>query len=278
MRNLLLNSHPLIVLPELAVEVGLNEAIVLQQLHYWIQKSTNVKDGHVWVYNTYEDWRKQFPFWSISTIRRTLSSLETKGYIITGKFNKLQIDNTKWYRVSYDMIDSIEPESVNRPPVQNEQTTGSNWTDGPSKMNKPLPEITSENTTEKKDSRPQQAADTKKASKVYEEDSDAFLLADFFYRQILKNDPEHKKPNLQRWADVIRKILELDGRDRVEVKQIIKFVQNDDFEMVNVLSPDKLRKRYDNLKLKMYKANGTAQNQAGGSSNGFDDFLQAGGQ
>jgi len=35
--SLLINESPLQVLPSLAVLVGLNEAIVLQQTHYWIK-------------------------------------------------------------------------------------------------------------------------------------------------------------------------------------------------------------------------------------------------
>ncbi|KHF28398.1 hypothetical protein LR68_02793 [Anoxybacillus sp. BCO1] len=74
----LVNDDPLFVLPTVAVRLGLNESIFLQQLHYWLGKSTHTYDGHVWVYNTYEGWQKQFPFWSESTIRRTIVRLEKK--------------------------------------------------------------------------------------------------------------------------------------------------------------------------------------------------------
>ncbi len=36
MNNLLLDEHPLLVMPKLATLIGLNEAIVLQQVHYWL--------------------------------------------------------------------------------------------------------------------------------------------------------------------------------------------------------------------------------------------------
>ncbi len=38
MAKLLLNEQPLVVLPELACKIGLNEAIILQQLNYWLHK------------------------------------------------------------------------------------------------------------------------------------------------------------------------------------------------------------------------------------------------
>ncbi|TYS50111.1 DnaD domain-containing protein [Bacillus infantis] len=146
MSKLLLDESPIVVLPTLAEKIGLNESMILQQLHYWLEKSSNVQDGFTWVYNSYEDWQEQFPFWSISTIRRTITKLETKGLFITGKFNKLKIDNTKWYRINYDLL-----EDMSRPPVQNEQTECSEWTDELLNMNRPLPENTTEITTDKKE-------------------------------------------------------------------------------------------------------------------------------
>lgn len=123
--NLLIDERPLIVLPKLAKEIGLNEAIMLQQIHFWMNKKKNVIDGISWVYNTYDGWAKQFPFWSKSTIRRTINSLEKQNLLITGNHNKMKLDNTKWYSINYEQL-----ERVSRPSAQNEQTMCSKWTDG----------------------------------------------------------------------------------------------------------------------------------------------------
>lgn len=49
MSRLLINEPPLIVLPNLAILIGLNEAIVLQQVHYWATgKYTKKVDGERW--------------------------------------------------------------------------------------------------------------------------------------------------------------------------------------------------------------------------------------
>ena len=90
---------------------------------------------------------------------------------------------------------------------------------------------------------------------VYDEDSPPFILADFFYKEILKNNPNYKVPNLQKWSDDIRKLIELDKRDKKEISMLMRWVQQDDFEMSNVLSPAKLRSRYDALVMKMNKPN-----------------------
>ncbi|MED4925936.1 DnaD domain protein [Anoxybacillus geothermalis] len=107
MGKLLLDDQPLIVLPQLAVAIGLNESIIVQQLHYWLEKSEHIHDGHRWVYNTYSDWHQQFPFWSESTIRRMITKLEKMGVIVSANFNRSKIDKTKWYRIDYSQLAEV---------------------------------------------------------------------------------------------------------------------------------------------------------------------------
>lgn len=122
MSRLLINEPPLQVLPSLAKEIGLNEAIMLQQMHYWVLKSANEFTGVKWFYKTLEEWQTEFPFWSAMTIRRTLGSLEKQKIIKIGNFNKKKFDKTKWFTIDY--------QRVNSRCVQNEQTMCSDCTDG----------------------------------------------------------------------------------------------------------------------------------------------------
>jgi len=103
----LIPENPLLVLPSLAVKIGLKEAIILQQIHYWILKSKHLYDGRYWIYNTYLDWQKQFPFWGESTIKKTILKMEKDGLLISGNFNKLKQDRTKWYSIDYEKIPEI---------------------------------------------------------------------------------------------------------------------------------------------------------------------------
>lgn len=107
LKNLLIDEYPLLVPPTLASQIGLNEAIALQQIHFWVSKSKNFKDGKYWVYNTYDGWQKQFPFWSVSTIRRVFKSLEEKKLIETANYNEMKYDQTKWYTINYDKLNKI---------------------------------------------------------------------------------------------------------------------------------------------------------------------------
>ena len=119
MNKLLIDDYPIQVLPKLAKEVGLNEAIFVQQLHYWTNgKAGKLKDGKRWVYNTYKDWEENFPFWSNATIRRTIASCEKQNIIIVGNYNRAGFDKTKWYAVNYEEI-----EGMSKRIAQNEQTS-----------------------------------------------------------------------------------------------------------------------------------------------------------
>lgn len=107
MSKLLINEPPLQVLPSLAVLLGLNESIVLQQLHYWLEKSKHNYDDRQWVYNTSAEWQEQFPFWSEATIRRTFASLRDKGVVLTGNYNKAGFDRTLWYSIDYEALNNL---------------------------------------------------------------------------------------------------------------------------------------------------------------------------
>jgi hypothetical protein len=105
--------------------------------------------------------------------------------------------------------------------------------------------------TNKNDKNVKNEKNKKSHKQVYDETSLPYQLAVYFYERILENNPEHKKPNFQKWADDIRKMMEIDKRTEEQIRYLMKWVQQDDFEKVNVLSPDKLRKRFDQLVMKV---------------------------
>lgn len=103
--NLLIQEPPLQVLPSLAVRIGLNEALVLQQLHYWLLRSPHDDNGERWIYNTYDQWTDQFPFWSERTLRRIFGSLEGQGVVSSRQnMNRDSRDRTKWYTINYQNV------------------------------------------------------------------------------------------------------------------------------------------------------------------------------
>ncbi|HEI2064407.1 TPA: DnaD domain protein [Staphylococcus aureus] len=125
MNKLLIDDYPIQVLPKLAELIGLNEAIVLQQIHYWLNNSKHKYDGKTWIFNSYPEWQKQFPFWSLITIKRTIYSLEKQNLLLIGNYNKAKFDKTKWYTINYQTI-----EGMIRPSYQNDTTSVSKRDDG----------------------------------------------------------------------------------------------------------------------------------------------------
>lgn len=102
--TLITSENPLLIPPSLSVIIGLNESIFVQQVHYWLERSSNEIDGYKWVYNTISQWRIQFPFWSESTISRIIKSLKSSGLLITGRLSPDLRDNTNFYRIDYDAL------------------------------------------------------------------------------------------------------------------------------------------------------------------------------
>ena len=149
-------SKTLIINTNLALVLGdLNEAIVLNQLNYWLginrKAGKNFIDDRYWVYNSYSDWKaRDFPYWSEKTIQRTFTRLENKGVVVSANYNKLAIDKTKWYTIDTEKLQELVDEfNSNEDKMTNRQD---NMTDRQDKMtcregqcDRPLPEITTEN-------------------------------------------------------------------------------------------------------------------------------------
>lgn len=100
--NLLYIDRPLVINPALAEKIGLNEAIILQQLNYWLTRTDSgvSYDGAQWVYNTYAEWKEQVPFFSERTIQRIILNLENLGLVESCMFNKSKGDRTKYYTIN----------------------------------------------------------------------------------------------------------------------------------------------------------------------------------
>ena len=102
--QVLIDEYPLVVLPTLAAQYGLNEAIVIQQIHYWTSRKDPMPDGHSWVYNSVREWKKQFPFWSERTIFSILKKLRELEVLIAEQKSNSLWDKTLYYRLDYEKL------------------------------------------------------------------------------------------------------------------------------------------------------------------------------
>lgn len=104
---------------ELAQKYGLDEAIILHHLAYWVQKNTidgrNIHDGRVWTFNTQSALSQWFGWWSRRQIQRILKSLEDQGAIIKGSYNTRPMDRTLWYSVADEVLEHY---AIPSPPAE----------------------------------------------------------------------------------------------------------------------------------------------------------------
>ena len=110
--KLLYTKEPIVINPIAAEVLGVNEAIIVQQIHYWLnineKAKINFHKGKYWTYNTYENWQKtNFRFLSVSTLKRIFKKLVTKGILITDNFNKAKYDRTLWVTINYEKLDEL---------------------------------------------------------------------------------------------------------------------------------------------------------------------------
>ena len=134
MSKLLINESPLQVQPSLAKAIGLNEAVFLQQLHYWLGVSKFVRDEKKWVYNTYDEWLDQFKYMSLSTLKRIIKSLKDQGLLCVEQFDNKRSNQVNYYAINYEVLNKIGEENSQAidsiDEVKMSQCNGSKWTDG----------------------------------------------------------------------------------------------------------------------------------------------------
>jgi hypothetical protein len=90
--------------PEVAAKVGVNAAVIYQNIVYWAEKNAangkHCHDGRAWSYNSVKAWAILFPYMTPKQIRGALDRLEADGLIVSGNFNGYAYDRTKWFAPS----------------------------------------------------------------------------------------------------------------------------------------------------------------------------------
>jgi hypothetical protein len=107
----LIDEPPLNVLPSLAKAIGLNEAIVLQQIKFWLcvneSKRENFRENRYWTYNTHQQWLEEFSWMKLTTLKSTLKNLKSQGLIITKAFEAKSHNQTLWYTIDYEALGAV---------------------------------------------------------------------------------------------------------------------------------------------------------------------------
>lgn len=89
---------------EIAAKYGMLEAVLLENIHYWIEKNKmegrNLHDGKYWMYNSVKKFAELFPYASEKKIRSAIKLLREEGILEVGNYNQHKMDKTLWYALT----------------------------------------------------------------------------------------------------------------------------------------------------------------------------------
>ncbi|WP_257812303.1 hypothetical protein [Aggregatibacter actinomycetemcomitans] len=91
-------------------------------------------------------------------------------------------------------------------------------------------------------------AETGKKKFIYTDDD--MKAANWIFGLIKNISPNFKTPNLANWANEIRLMRERDNRTHREICELFQWANQDSFWAANILSPVKLREKWDQLEIK----------------------------
>ncbi|AUR98121.1 hypothetical protein NVP1247A_47 [Vibrio phage 1.247.A._10N.261.54.E12] len=235
-----------------AIEHGIEKAVLLYNLRYWISKNIannkHAHDGFVWTYNSQEAFSRLFPYMSPQKIGRILRSMEEDGLISSANYNRAGYDRTKWYTIPSMFI------------VQNQTMDGLDLNDGSLNSEQPIP-----NNYQLTSSSKESFVQAKPKRSKFKFESEDLRFSQEMFKRIEVVAPNAKKPNFESWANTIRLMRESDKRDHKTMWAVFDWANKDSFWCSNVLSPDKLRKQFDKLQVKVNETNQPRTNASNAS-------------
>ena len=162
---------------------------------------------------------------SIRAVRTSLTKFENVGFLTNQSTNSGRLVTiTNWAKYQEGIEESTNELTGNRQATDKQATTNKN---------------------EKNDKNEKKRNSQHSRKREYADGSPEMIEARYLWEWIKKNNPEaNKEPNLQSWADDIRKMHEIDGRPFEKIHRMINWSQNNEFWAPNILSAAKLRAQY----------------------------------
>ncbi|MFY0147847.1 hypothetical protein [Bacillus cytotoxicus] len=249
----------ILVVPKIFIKLtgDLTTATLLNQIVFYSDKSKRA-DGYF--YKTYRDWEAEI---CLTKRQVSYSAEKLKGMkLIKTKTMKANGAPTVHYKLDYDKLLERIVTFCNDGLLQNVTNENDNLSQSldSDKLSLSITEIknTTENTTEKS-----------KTSRHKYETCDA-NAAKYLFAKIKANNPKQKEPNFDSWANDFRLMRERDDRELQEIKNVIDWCQADPFWQGNILSPKKLREKFDQLTIQMNARKGVNKHGSSTKSDGSD--------
>ena len=103
--------------------------------------------------------------------------------------------------------------------------------------------------------------------------ADDLKAARWIFDKLLTVNASLSEPNWVEWANTIRLMRLQDNRSHYEICELFKWANDDDFWQKNILSPSKLRMKWDQLTTKRLRNPNTSQAKSGASALDNTDWI-----
>jgi len=112
MSKLLIDEAPVYFAKTLTKYIGLEKAIILQQVHFWLEVNKrdekNYYENRYWVYSSFEQWaERDSSWWSQRKLLSLFCKLCDSKILIKKQLKKEQMDRTNFYTINYEKLDEI---------------------------------------------------------------------------------------------------------------------------------------------------------------------------
>lgn len=197
---------------------------------------------------------------SRQNVNKAKKELISMNYIIKDG-NKIGVNKeiSAWKNQSRDSVSNLKTKKVSN--LETNDVSDLETHKRNTLKKKEITNISSENSNESSD-RPSEKVLAVKPDAVVSSpkgnkwgNADDLKAAQWVYSQVLIVSPSTKEPNWSTWANDIRLMRQLDGHTHQDICRMFKWANRDSFWCSNVLSPAKLREKWDTLIIQSQQPN-----------------------
>ncbi|EOE1186656.1 replication protein [Proteus mirabilis] len=197
---------------------------------------------------------------SRQNVNKAKKELISMNYIIL-EGNKIGVNKevSAWKNQSRDSVSNLKTKKVSK--LETNDVSDLETHKRNTLKKKEITNISSENSNESSDKpsekvlvvKPDAVVSSPKGNKWG--NADDLKAAQWIYSQVLIVSPTAKEPNWSSWANDIRLMRQLDGHTHQDICRMFKWANRDSFWCSNVLSPAKLREKWDTLTIQSQQPN-----------------------
>ncbi|WP_237612088.1 replication protein [Proteus sp. G2673] len=197
---------------------------------------------------------------SRQNVNKAKKELISMNYLIL-EGNKIGVNKevSAWKNQSRDCVSNLKTKKVSN--LETNDVSGLETHKRNTLKKKEITNISSENSNESSDIPPEKVLAVKPDAVVSSPkgnrwgNADDLKAAQWIYSQVLIVSPSTKEPNWSTWANDVRLMRQLDGHTHQDICKMFKWANRDSFWCSNVLSPAKLREKWDTLTIQSQQPN-----------------------